>query len=183
MNECDICHLPTLNLGAHRAVCEKKRAVARPLQMRGIWETDLIVRAGAHARPGLTEENGVTDLNIARLVHWIERGGLVHPSLSWRTYEAPGMPRMTPRVSRVAMEALRLGIVRPIMVRTGPYTFRTQLAAAPVHAMSATDRSLPACGAEDKDVLRWRLLTREDVAQVDCRDCTELPLSCVATSL
>jgi len=180
VQDCDVCGRATGNLAKHRPACARLYGrVPAPVPLTRD-EDALILRAGTHAvhanllPPESLLQGGVRDLDIARLVHYVERGGLVWPNA--RTWKADGMPAMRrPSLTLVVNEALRLGIVKPITVRTGPGVYRTLLAAASTHARSAYVSWLPACGRQDLHALRYRLLDRDHLMYVDCQACLDMP--------
>jgi hypothetical protein len=135
----------------------------------------LVLRAGAHAtvpeflKPQAQTQGGVSDLDIARLLFFVERGGLVWPTETRRAWKGL-VPRLgsRPSLTRITQEALRLGLARVITIRIGQGLYRTKLAAAPVH-LDRAEGPGPAC--HRTDALRWRLLGVEHLAYVDCVEC------------
>ncbi len=90
------------------------------------------------------------------------------------------MPAMRhPSLTRVVNEGLRLGILLPSTVKTGPSVYSTRLIAAPTHAMSAANRNKPACGMFALSP-RYRLLDRDHLMFVDCQACLDRPRECLA---
>lgn len=139
-------------------------------------EESLITRAAAHA---LADEmagdsrfrNGVTDLDAARLIHRIERGALIVPSITGRSWhEVPRGPHMPP-LTRVIEECLRLGLVERLTVETAPAIWRTQLQAAPVHIRTTPGAVL--CGRHFRAPGK-RLRALRDVTLADCAACVHL---------
>lgn len=137
-------------------------------------EHTLIVRAAAHVIDPLVAgdsafQRDVTDLDAARLVHRIERGAIVIPSRTGRSWhEVPDGPYML-HLTRVVEECLRLGIVERLTVQTAPAIWRTQLAAAPVHLCTAPGVARCDAGRPGK---RLRLL--DEPGLVDCAACVFL---------
>lgn len=131
-------------------------------------ELDLIARAGAHClADGSTPDavrfrNHVTDLDVARLIHRIERGALVVPA--GRTWHMIGGWDDI-HLTRIVNECLRLGLVEASTAHTGRDIVRTTLTAAPVHLRV---RDMPACAAADPGT-RYRLVT--DPGLADCPAC------------
>lgn len=187
---CDICTRETGNLAAHRPACARRHGrYPSPVPIERA-EEELIYRSGTHAvhehllEPQARLQGRVQDLDVARLVFQIERGTMVTPSPTGRTWRAHGLEgriwSQNISLTRVVQEATRLGITRVVVERTGPNVYRTRLVAAPTHARSIKDRNRPACGLQDPHVLRWRLLDRDHLAYVDCQGCMDVALSCIA---
>lgn len=183
---CDVCAKESGNLNRHRAACARRHGRLPSAVPLSVADERLILRAGTHAThvnllaPEARLHGKVRDLDIARLVLHVERGGIVVPSATGRTWYAEGMPKLPGQnvsLTRTAQEAVRLGILRIVVRATGRDIYRTQLSAAPTHARSARDRRRPVCGLVDPDVLRWRLLDRAHLAYVDCQGCMDLALS------
>jgi len=185
VQDCDVCGQETGNLAKHRPACARKAGRIPATVPLSLAEDGLILRAGTHAvHEGLLEpvarlQGGVSDLDIARLVLYVERGGLVWPTDSRRTWKADGMPAMRrPSLTRVVNEGLRLGILRAITVKSGASTYRTLLAAAPTHIRSKRGQ-MPACGRQDLHALRYRLLDSNHLAYVDCQACLDKQASAI----
>lgn len=178
---CDICRRPTGNLPMHRPACARDHGrlpLAEPISLK---EEELVFRAGLHAvppaqlDPAERLERGVSDLDVARLVHQIERGNIIYPSSSHQTWRSTGpVPRGRRALSTVVSEALRLGIVHPVVEHTSPHIYRTRLAAAPTHAKRRGYTNKPACRLMSIQVRRWRLLPADQLAYVDCQACLDL---------
>jgi hypothetical protein len=100
-------------------------------------ELDLIARAGAHC---LADENTpdairfrghVTDLDVARLIHQIERGALIVPA--GKAWCVRGGRFHDRHLTRIVNECLRLGLVERVTRNTASDVVLTYLIAAPVH--------------------------------------------------
>lgn len=139
-------------------------------------EQNLITRSASHALADVVAgdsrfRNGVTDLDAARLIHRIERGAMIVPSATGRSWhEVPRGPHMPP-LTRVIEECLRLGLVERLTVETAPGIWRTQLQAAAVHIETAPGhvlcrRHLRAPGK--------RLRALRDATLADCAACLHL---------
>jgi hypothetical protein len=178
---CDICQRPTGNLPMHRPACARDHGrlpLAEPISLK---EEELVFRAGLHAvppaalHPSEQLRRGVSDLDVARLVHQIERGNIIYPSGSHQTWRSTGaLPRMRRSLTTVVSEALRLGIVHPMVEHTSPHIYRTRLAAARTHAKRRGYTNKPACRLMSIQVRRWRLLPADQLAYVDCQACLDL---------
>jgi hypothetical protein len=146
-----------------------------------------IIRAGLHAVPAacLAEEasfrEGVTDVEIARLLLALERGARVVQSQQ-RTWHCPDKPYFLGRRRRhVIKEALRTGLAADHDGRLQP---------APVHLADAVHHLVPACARwfvlspvpSYLDCLRYRLTYRGALDLADCELCLDVPLSSVAYS-
>lgn len=184
--QCDVCGRFTGNLAMHRPKCARSAGRLPLTTAVSPDEERHILRAGVHGMPAADLEpearlgRGVNDLDVARLVLQIERGTVVYPTATMRTWKAtPAMPTARRSLTTVVAEALRLGIVYPITLPMGLNVFRTQLEAAPTHARRAGCVNRPACLAIDPKVLRWRLLNVGQLAYVDCQACMDVPMSCV----
>lgn len=165
--ECPNCRTTTKNLGAHQ------RGKAHLANLDEV-ERDIIIRAGAHGASATTlaEEarfrGCTTDLDVARLLRHLEAGmEVVRGGSRWLVATKPH-PFRDGHLGNHITEGLRLGLLAEADGRIVP---------APVHARSATDLTVPACGA---NALRWRLLGGVDLPLVDCADCLDLPLSAVS---
>lgn len=137
----------------------------------------LIVRAGAHAaEPAcLAEEaklrDGVTDLDMARLLLALERGTeVVYSGYRW---SCPGHSPIGRGLSATVSEGIRVGLVFQAAELTGPQTYVQRAVAAPVHLRSDTDPDRPAC-PQPIGYKRYRLMNRADLRYVDCSACREL---------
>jgi hypothetical protein len=138
----------------------------------------LVVRAGAHAAPdyelpaSAQFRDGVSDLDVARLILRIERGAAVVAGSSGRSWHTVPRGFRMPPLTRVVNEALRVRLVRLDAVRTGPHTVRQQLACAPVHVrdFTRTGRRRTACAAWlSEPFVRYR--TVDDPGLADCIAC------------
>lgn len=134
----------------------------------------LILRAGAHAvREDLlpTESrlrDGVTDLDMARLLRGLESGTEVW--LEGYRWQCPPRSPLRAKLAGTVNEAIRVGLVHQVADRTGPHTVRQLLVAAPVHLRSADNPDRPACH-QPITYKRYRLMNAEDVQYVDCQAC------------
>jgi len=139
-------------------------------------EQVLIARAASHvladdAAGDSRFRKGVTDLDAARLIHRIERGALIVPSATGRSWhEVPRGPHMPP-LTRVIEECLRLGLVERLSVETAPAIWRTQLQAAPVHIRTTPGAVL--CGKHSRAPGK-RLRALRDATLADCAACVHL---------
>ena len=183
---CDICFRDTGNLAMHRPACAREHGRLPLAVAVSEREEELILRAGLHsAAPSSLPETerlgrGVSDLDVARLVHQIERGNIIYPSRSHQTWRSTGPMAKTRRsLTTVVSEALRLGIVHIVTDHTSPHTYRTRLAAAITHARRRGTVNQPACGVLVVKPVRWRLLGTEQLAFVDCQACMDIPMSCI----
>lgn len=178
---CDICTRATGNLPMHRPACAREHGRLPLAEAVSPKEEELIFRAGLHAVPPAALdpserlERGVSDLDVARLVHQIERGNIIYPSGSHQTWRSTGpVPKGRRALSTVVSEALRLGIVHPMVEHSSPHIYRTRLAAALTHAKRRGYTNKPACRLMSIQVRRWRLLTPDQFAYVDCQACLDL---------
>lgn len=137
-------------------------------------ETALVARAAAHAlaeeaTPALARfTNGVDDLDVARLIMRIERGSVIVPSAVSRAWLALNEIEREPHLTRIVKEAIRVGLVYPGTIRTGPHLIRVQLVAAPVHLRRVP--GVPVCPeSQEKPYGRYRTL--DEAAWVDCSAC------------
>lgn len=187
---CNVCGLETGNLVRHRPSCARRHGRVPASINLTEDEERLIHRAGTHAvhdhllTPALRWAGRVTDLHVARLVHEIEKGAIIVPSRTGKTWvaltEIPKMER--PSITAVVNEALRLQVVHHGTERTGRSSYLTFLVPAPTHARSAARTDSPACKLYAVRPIRWRLIGRDGLAFVDCQACMDLPLSCIAAS-
>lgn len=157
--DCPHCGRPSGWLERHVGACRR--------------DTALAARAAAHADETSEWQNGVTDLDVARLILALERGTLIHPTASMTQWAAPaGSPLRAPHrpLNATVNEAIRVGLALTVTERLGPSRTLTRLAAAPVHARNPRRPLLPAC--QDLPSPRyWRLL--DDLTLVDCQACID----------
>lgn len=159
---CPVCGRETGSLGKHRPACERDHRLA--------------ARAAAHADEEHVYSDGVTDLDIARLILALERGALIHPTASMTQWAAPaGSPLRAPKrpLNATVNEAIRVGLCRVATEPTGPSAVRVRLAPAPVHARSEVRPLMPACQVFSlpQPDRYWRLL--DDLTLVDCQGCID----------
>jgi hypothetical protein len=179
---CNVCGRETGNLARHRALCARKHGRPAINMNVGPEEERLIERAGTHAiaeailPPALRWKGNVTDLDIARIVYQVEKGTIIKPSSTSRTWVRPeAMPKMG-KFTMTINEGLRLNVFRTAVEPIGRGRYATSLAVAPTHARSATDREQPACRVY-RPLTRWRLLDVRNLTYVDCQACMDVPMS------
>ena len=136
-------------------------------------EQTLILRSAAHIAdesrlPAWAQLcNHVTDLDVARLIHAIERGTIVYPHGAAWTDLGGDLRKRMPHLTRIVNECLRLGLVERTSEQTAPDIWRTWLVAAPVHYDNGDH--VPACHRGRTRPIRFRL--SQDPALVDCQAC------------
>lgn len=113
--------------------------------------------------------NHVTDLDVARLIHAIERGTVVVPRDNVWTDLRGNLRAAMPHLTRTVNECLRLGLVQRASEQTAPGVWRTWLVAAPIHR-DAGGR-VPACHRGRTRPIRFRLT--DDPGLIDCKACLE----------
>lgn len=134
----------------------------------------LIERAGTHAqpedtlRPAQRLQMGVTELDVARVMHELERGVRLHRSRLGR-WAAPAGSRLGNKASPTVQEIIRTGLVRHWIDRDGDH-----LIPAPVHLDLGDRQSACHFIGEDLGPMRFRLSA--DIDLVDCRDCQQAVL-------
>jgi len=183
---CDLCGTMTGNLPRHRTACARKRGLAVLTSSPSTAQENLIIRAGSFAAADAVVpvdgqfRNGVTDLDMASLLAYLDAGGLVFPRASmdrWSAADKRGivLPSGSRRsVSAVANEAIRLGLASVSSERTGPSTVRTLLVPAYVHLRSRFNRAMPACQRPAHSIKRYRLMDADRLDLVDCLLCTDI---------
>lgn len=184
---CDVCGKPSGNLPKHRVACA--RAAGRPALATEPTqaELDLIERAGAHAaaeavlRPSAQLQGGVTDLDVARVLLFLDGDGEIIYLPKSKQWLAPagsplkdGLKYTRRSLTTVVNEASRLGLVYPARNEPGPHQGPWYLAAALVHYRSAADRLTPMCAstARPSKIKRYRLV--DDLTLVDCQGCVDI---------
>lgn len=106
--------------------------------------------------------NHVTDLDVARLIHAIERGAVVvEHGKAWVDLGGALRARM-PHLTRIVRECLRLGLVTRTSRELAPDIWQTWLIAAPVHCD---------CGHPCLTRPGRRVRLADDLALVDCEAC------------
>ena len=136
-----------------------------------------ILRAGAHAaepaklHPAARFRDGVTDLDMARILLALDRGvPIVMKGYRWTV---PAHSPLLAKLASVMSEGIRLGLIHSAIEKTGPNTHRQVAVAAPVHLRSADNPDRPAC-PRPKGIKRFRLMNAEGIRYVDCPACKEL---------
>jgi hypothetical protein len=136
-------------------------------------EQTLILRSAAHIAdesrlPAWAQLcNHVTDLDVARLIHAIERGTIVISHGAAWTDLTGELRARTPHLTRIVNECLRLGLVTRTSKQTAPDIWRTWLVAAPVHY--GRSAGVPACHRGRTRPIRYRM--SDDLTLIDCDAC------------
>lgn len=158
--DCPSCGRTSGWLERHIGACRRDKALA--------------ARAAAHADEEHAYRDGVTDLDVARLILALERGTLIHPTASMTQWAAPaGSPLRAPHrpLNATVNEALRVGLCRVAVEHPRPSVALSRLAAAPVHARNPRRPLQPACIAVLSGTRYFRLL--DDLTLVDCQGCID----------
>jgi hypothetical protein len=152
---CSRCKRETGNLARHEPACRKAH---EDFFADEAWmQTE---RAAAHSGQG-GFRNGVTDLDVARVLLSMERGrAIVQGGSRWLAEQGSPLTGLRGNLVKVVDEMIRTGLARGVSDRTGAYSFKVVLTAAPVHLRGSQ------CGSE---ALRLRLVDHRDLA--DCPDC------------
>jgi hypothetical protein len=135
----------------------------------------LIQRAGTHAQPADTLrpaqrfQMGVTELDVARVMHELERGVRLHRSRLGR-WAGPAGSRLGNKASPAIQEMIRTGLVRHLIDREGDH-----LIPARVHLDLGDRQSVCHFVGEDLGPMRARLTRALDLA--DCLDCADAVLN------
>lgn len=160
---CPRCRRPTGNLSRHEPACRK--AHEDFFADETLWvQTE---RAAAHSgQAGFLD--GVTDLDVARVLLSMERGrSILQGGSRWLVEQGSPLTGLRGNLVKVVDEMIRTGLARGVSDRTGAYSFKVVLTAAPVHLRSRTDRLSPLC--EVAGPLRFRIVDHRDLA--DCPTC------------
>jgi hypothetical protein len=175
---CPECGRETGNIARHEPICRRKRAEAMagelPLSPE---ERRLVERACAHAvfeellEPERRFANGVTDLDVARLLKVLESGGVVVQGGRSGWTVPTGSPLHKGGLAKTVQETIRLGLVTALSEPVGPQIRRVYLVPADVHLRSPWDNLSPACASTAKGLKRHRLVRNRQ--WVDCRACLE----------
>lgn len=134
----------------------------------------LIERAGTHAqpqdtlRPAQRFQHGVTELDVARVMHELERGVRLHRSRLGR-WAAPAGSRLGNKASPAVQEMIRTGLVRHLIDREGDH-----LIPARVH-LDLGDRQ-SACRFVGEDLGPMRARLTKDLGLFDCPACEDAVL-------
>lgn len=134
-------------------------------------EQTLIARSGLHAapagtlRPAQRLQHGVTELDVARVMHELEKGVRLHRSRLGR-WAPPAGSRLGNKASPAVQEMIRTGLVRHWIDRDGDH-----LIPAPVH-LDLGDRQ-SACHFIGEDLGPMRARLSADMDLVDCRACED----------
>lgn len=137
-------------------------------------DSPMVIRAGAHAaapavlRVAQRFQNGVTDLDVARVMRELELGRRPYMNRGGRWFmpSGTGPTGMGYKLSTIVNEMIRTGLVRHYRVHEGNH-----LIPAPVHARNRDNPRVSAClfVGEDLGPMRARLVDRLDL--VDCLAC------------
>jgi len=134
-------------------------------------EDALIERASAHCfsreflRPAQRLQHGVTELDVARVMHELERGVRLHLSRLGR-WSAPAGSRMGNKTSPAVQEMIRTGLVRHYRDHEGDH-----LIPAKVHLDLGDHQSACHFIGEDMGPMRARL--SENLDLVCCLECQD----------
>lgn len=135
----------------------------------------LIERAGTHVAPADTLrraqrfQGGVTELDVARVMHELEKGVRLHRSPMGR-WAGPVGSRIGRNCSPAIQEMIRTGLVRHWIDREGDH-----LIPARVH-LDLGDRQ-SACHFVGEDLGPMRARLSRDIDLIDCRDCADAVLN------
>lgn len=157
---CSYCRRETGNLTIHERFCSTRRD---PL------DESLIARSSSHVRPdeymraAQRLQNGVTELDVARVMHELEKGTRLYLNRLGR-WCAPTGSRLGNKPSPAVHEMIRTGLVRHYKDREGDH-----LLPAKVHLDAGEYQSACHFIGEDMGPMRSRLST--DKTLVDCLDC------------
>lgn len=138
---------------------------------RNETEEDLVARSSAHVFPrealrgAQRLQHGVTELDVARVMHELERGVTLYLNRMGR-WSAPTGSRLGNKVSPAVHEMIRTGLVRHWKDREGDY-----LIPAKVHLDLGDRQSACHFIGEDLGPMRARLSC--DLDLVDCRHCED----------
>lgn len=159
---CGTCSRPTGNLVMHERSCRKPS--------RALDEA-LIARSTAHVfprevlRPAQRFQHGVTELDVARVMHELERGVRLYLNRLGR-WCAPSGSRLGNKTSPAVQEMIRTGLVRHWKDREGDH-----LLPAKVHVDLGNHQSACHFIGEDLGPMRARLTV--DLALADCLACLD----------
>jgi hypothetical protein len=134
----------------------------------------LIERASTHAqpqdtlRPAQCFQMGVTELDVARVMHELERGVRLHRSRLGR-WAGPAGSRLGNKASPAVQEMIRTGLVRHLIDLEGDH-----LIPARVH-LDLGDRQ-SACHFVGEDLGPMRSRLSADLDLIDCLACQETVL-------
>lgn len=156
---CGKCGRETGGVVMHERYCRKATTDA------------LITRSSAHVFPrealraAQRLQGGVTELDVARVMHELERGVRLYLNRMNR-WCAPAGSRLGNRTSPAVHEMIRTGLVRHWRDREGDH-----LIPAKVHLDLGDHQSACHFVGEDLGPMRARL--SEDMTLVDCLDCEQ----------
>lgn len=187
---CDICGITTGCLPKHRKACARKAGQVPATGPLTEAELAAIDRAGSFAVADAVLDydrqlhNGVTDLDMARLLLALDQGAEIVMGGRTDRWLAPagsplkGMDGRYQRrsLSKVVNEAIRLGLV---FVATDhpdgiPALVRTFIVPSLTHVRSRFNRLAPMCARPTNSIKRYRLLDPSHLVLVDCQRCVDV---------
>lgn len=160
-HRCGICGRATAGIAKHVKACAQR------------FHRE-VTRAAAHADEMVTPENGVTDLDLARLLRALDNGVQIHPQGSHRWKAPSGSPLAGRNLSNTVNEALRAKLAFIQATPVSPGVIKLAVRPAVVHMRHPRASRFPAC----LEVLhpnggfggaRFRLV--DDRSMVDCEAC------------
>src|ERR1044071_5731321 len=163
---CKICEREVGNLATHTRSCERARAeFDQPdLSLEEFWALE---RATAHVQSNVEPfENGVTDLDMARLLRALEAGTEVCQGGRAGWAAPTGSPLKRTGLAKTVNEAIRVGLVTAVTLRTAPSIVYVRVVPAPVHLLA--EDGGPVC-RPPQGLKRYRMVDNRDV--VDCFSC------------
>jgi len=156
---CPSCTREVGNVARHLPACRARLADSET-------PTRAVERAVAHIQPDSAPfENGVTDLEISRLIRALEMGTEVVQGGHTGWTAPAGSPLRRTGLAKIVHEAIRTGLVVAVSRHVAPSIVRVRVLPAPVH-LRAGER--PACNPP-QGLKRYRMVDNRDV--VDCFSC------------
>lgn len=135
------------------------------------------LRSSAHAvdpaqlREAQRWQHGVTDLDVARVFSFLERGEVLYRNAagSWKAPVHSPLNRL--RLSTVIDEMIRTGLVRHYREPLNPGHFVDYLIPALVHMRHRDNRTVSACLFTGEDLGPMRARLSDHMVYVDCLAC------------
>jgi hypothetical protein len=164
---CPECRTEIGNLPVHVPKCRARFEAFYAEADENTWrQTE---RAAAHSVAGESFRDGVTDLDVARVLLAIERGAQIVAGGPSRWFCETGNPLNRTSLARTVDEMIRTGLARASSAPVGRDYYSVTLIPAPVHLRSRRDALRARCGNSS-----LRLRRVDHLELIDCGTCRKI---------